>query len=103
MRGYQKSGIDEGIVCDNAMRSRGRWENGLWGRVNGEGVAEIVVSADDSSWHHVFTTSFQDDDGGGDVGAGRIRLGDAVMRITCVQAASGSAFWSSVKADWRLR
>lgn len=34
---------------------------------------------------------------GGDVGAGTICRGGAVMRVTYVQAASGSAFWSSVK------
>lgn len=62
------------------------------------GGLQIVAIVDDSPWHHVFATSFQDDDGWGDVGAGTICRGDAVMRvITRVQAATGSAFWSSVK------
>lgn len=86
---------------DDAADARGRCDEEMIRRIEWivlAGGSRIVATADDSSWHHVFATWFQDDDYGGDVGAGTICRGDAVMRvITRVQAATGSAFWSSVK------
>lgn len=88
------------VVCDDAVHVRGRCDEEMIPRIEWivlAGGSRIVATADDSSWYHVFATSFQDDYEG-DVGAGTICRGDAVMRvITRVQAATGSAFWSSVK------
>lgn len=67
VRDYRCSGSIK-LVRDDAIHARGRCDEEMIPGIEWivlAGGSEIVATADDSPWHHVFATSFQDDDGGG--------------------------------------